>query len=103
MRKYIDEVTFQVSKQLKDRLRTVQRAARDHFGAIADEHHRSLSDAVLAAKQAAGVFTANRDQRMAQLRNQIGQLENLRAEIPVLPAGKSKAVAAAKKQEAITT
>lgn len=103
VRKYIDEVTFQVSKQLKDRLRTVQRAARDHFGAIADEHHRSLSDAVLAAKQAAGVFTANRDQRMAQLRNQIGQLENLRAEIPVLPAGKGKAVAAAKKQEAITT
>lgn len=103
VRKYIDEVTFQVSKQLKDRLRTVQRAARDHFGAIADEHHRSLSDAVLAAKQAAGVFTANRDQRMTQLRTQIGQLENLRAEIPVLPAGKGKSVAAGKKQEAITT
>lgn len=105
VRKYIDEVTFQVSKQLKDRLRTVQRAARDHFGAIADEHHRSLSDAVLAAKQAAGVFTANRDQRMVQLRTQIAQLENLRAEIPVLPAGKvasGKSVAAGKKVEAIT-
>lgn len=105
VRKYIDEVTFQVSKQLKDRLRTVQRAARDHFGAIADEHHRSLSEAVLAAKQAAGVFTANRDQRMAQLRTQIGQLENLRAEIPVLPAGKGtgKTVGAGTKQGAITT
>lgn len=106
VRKYIDEVIFQVSKQLKDRLRLVQRAARDHFGAIADEHHRSLSDAVMAAKQAAGVFTANRDERMKQLRNQIAQLEGLRAEIAVAPVKKAvtgKPTVTSKKQAGIAS
>ena len=93
VRRYIDEVTFQVSKQLKDRLRLVQRAARDHFGSIADERHRSLSEALLAAKHAAGVFTADREQRMTQLRTQVGQLEKLRGEIPVLPAIRREAIA----------
>jgi hypothetical protein len=93
VRRYIDEVTFQVSKQLKDRLRLVQRAARDHFGSMADENHRSLSDAVLAAKQAAGTFTADREQRMTQLRTQVAQLEKLRAELPVIPAVRREAIA----------
>lgn len=93
VRRYIDEVTFQVSKQLKDRLRLVQRAARDHFGSMADENHRSLSDAVLAAKQAAGTFTADREQRMTQLRTQVTQLEKLRAELPVIPAVRKEAIA----------
>ena len=31
VRRYIDEVTFQVGKELRDRMRTVQRTIRDHF------------------------------------------------------------------------
>ena len=58
VRRYIDEVTFQVGKQLKDRLRLVQRAARDHFGSMAEELHRSLTDALNAAKQAAGTYAS---------------------------------------------
>lgn len=85
VRRYIDEVTFQVSKQLKDRLRIVQRTARDHFGAAAEELHRSLSDALNAAKQAATVYTSKRDGRVNELKQQIGQLETLRKEIPPLP------------------
>ncbi|HET6672748.1 MAG TPA: dynamin family protein [Agromyces sp.] len=85
VRRYIDEVNFQVGKQLKDRLRLVQRAARDHFGAMAEEMHRSLSEALATAKQTATTYTAKRDQRVAQLRAQIGQLERLRAEIPEPP------------------
>jgi hypothetical protein len=64
----------------------VQRAARDHFGSIADELHRSLSEAVLAAKQAAGSFSANQDQRVKQLQTQIAQIEAVRAKIPNVPA-----------------
>ncbi|MBK7274791.1 MAG: hypothetical protein IPI13_17145 [Actinomycetales bacterium] len=51
VRRHVDEVTFQVAKVLRDRLRVVQRTGRDHFGAIADEMHRSLAEATLAAKQ----------------------------------------------------
>jgi len=35
VRKYSDEVIFYVSKQLKDRLRIVQRAVRDHYNDVA--------------------------------------------------------------------
>ncbi len=85
VRRYIDEVTFQVGKQLKDRLRLVQRAARDHFGSMAEELHRSLSDALNAAKQAAGTYTSKRDERVMELRSQLEQLETLRKGIPALP------------------
>ncbi|SDH60170.1 dynamin family protein [Microbacterium pygmaeum] len=85
VRRHIDEVQFQVGKQLKDRLRIVQRSARDHFGSIADELHRSLSDSVLAAKQAAGTFAAGREERIKVLNAQIQQIETLRARIPALP------------------
>ncbi|MGW9629413.1 dynamin family protein [Agromyces sp. NPDC055520] len=92
VRRYIDEVTFQVGKQLKDRLRLVQRAARDHFGAMAEELHRSLSEALMTAKQTATTYTSKRDQRVAQLQAQIRQLETLRAEIPELPPMRAETV-----------
>lgn len=85
VRRYIDEVTFQVGKQLKDRLRVVQRSARDHFGGIAEELHRSLAEAVLAAKRAAGSYAEERDKRAALLQGQLRQLEQLSAELPALP------------------
>jgi hypothetical protein len=92
VRRYIDEVIFQVGKQLKDRLRLVQRSARDHFGSMAEELHRSLSDALTASKQAAGSYTAQRDQRVAQLTSQLQRLESLQAEMPALPPMRQKAV-----------
>jgi hypothetical protein len=85
VRRYLDEVQFQVGKQLKDRLRVVQRGCRDHFGAIAEELHRSLSDAVLAAKQAAGAYAGESEQRVKLLQQKVAQLEALRAKIPALP------------------
>ncbi|WP_327317855.1 dynamin family protein [Microbacterium timonense] len=85
VRRHIDEVTFQAGKQLKDRLRLVQRAARDHFGAMAEELHRSFAEAVSAAKQAASVDSGRREERVKQLRAQLRQLEAIRAE--VVPGG----------------
>lgn len=82
VRRHIDDVVFQVGKQLKDRLRFVQRSARDHFGDIADELHRSLADSVVAAKQAATIYTAERDARVKQLQAQLAAIESLRREIP---------------------
>ncbi len=85
VRRHIDDVTFQVAKQLKDRLRLVQRTGRDHFSGIVDEIHRSLTDALLAAKQAASIFTEEREQRIALLQNQLRELEQFRSTIPQLP------------------
>ncbi|MET0295797.1 MAG: dynamin family protein [Microbacterium sp.] len=83
-RRHIEDVVFQVGKQLKDRLRLVQRVARDHFGGIADQLHRSLSEAVLAAKQAASTYEQDRSGRIVELKQQLARIEALRAEIPAL-------------------
>lgn len=92
VRRYIDEVIFQVGKQLKDRLRLVQRSARDHFGSMAEEFHRSLSEALTASKQAAGTYTSQRDQRVAQLQAQLKRLESMQKEMPALPPMRQEAV-----------
>ncbi|MFL1999936.1 dynamin family protein [Microbacterium sp. A1-JK] len=91
VRRHIEDVVFQVGKQLRDRLRSVQRAARDHFGGIADELHRSLSDSVLVAKQAAVTYQSDRDSRVKQLEMHLNRIEALRKEIPALVSGESTA------------
>ena len=49
---------------------------------VPDELHRSLSDSVLVAKQAAASYTADRDKRIAQLQAQLRDIETLRGRIP---------------------
>lgn len=103
VRRHIEDVVFQVGKQLKDRLRFVQRASRDHFGALAEELHRSLSDSVLAAKRAAAMYENDRDARVRQLRAQIERIQALRAEVPGardVPAAELRATSTAKAVEA---
>ena len=84
VRRYIDEVIFQVGKQLKDRLRLVQRSARDHFGSMAEELHRSLTEALNVSKEAAGTFQSSREERVKQLKSQLQKLEALNKELPQL-------------------
>ncbi|HEY8590900.1 MAG TPA: dynamin family protein [Naasia sp.] len=79
----IDDVVFQVGKQLKDRLRLVQRTIRDHFSAIAEEHSRSLKDSVVAAQKAAGLYSQQRDERIRDLREALQRTEGLRRSLPV--------------------
>jgi hypothetical protein len=78
VRHQMDEVIFQVGKQLKDRLRLIQRATRDHFTDIADEHHRSLADSVLAAQKAASTFAHEREQRIREIKDELKRIDALR-------------------------
>lgn len=77
IRRQVDEIIFQVGKQLRDRLRIVQRTTRDHFTAIADEHHRSLADSVLAAQKAATMYATERDKRVTALRRDLERVDAL--------------------------
>ncbi|MEV1131044.1 dynamin family protein [Agromyces sp. NPDC049794] len=77
IRRQVDEIIFQVGKQLRDRLRLVQRTTRDHFTAIADEHHRSLADSVLAAQKAASMYAAERDKRVTALKRDLARVDAL--------------------------
>ncbi|WP_262103627.1 dynamin family protein [Arthrobacter sp. Marseille-P9274] len=77
VRRYIDDVIFQVGKQLKDRLRLIQRATRDHFTEIAEEHHRSLGDSVAAAQKAATTYAKEREQRIRAIQLELKKVEAL--------------------------
>jgi replication fork clamp-binding protein CrfC len=75
VRRQLDDVTFQVGKQLKDRLRLVQRSTRDHFTEIADEHHRSLTDSVAAAQKSATVYKLEKDIRMREIKEELKKVD----------------------------
>ena len=78
VRSHIDDVVFQVGKQLKDRLRLVQRGTRDHFTEIAEEHHRSLGASVIAAQKAANTYSQERDQRVKEIKTELVRIAELR-------------------------
>jgi replication fork clamp-binding protein CrfC len=78
VRRYVDDVVFQVGKESRDRLRQVQRLLRDHYADLADEVHRSLSDSVSAAQRAAKTGAEQRQQRMTSIKAQLAAIETLR-------------------------
>ncbi|MCK6079006.1 dynamin family protein [Microbacterium sp. EYE_5] len=101
VRRYIDEIAFQVGKQLRDRLRSIQRATRDHFGTRADEIHRSLTAAAEAARKPAATFAQDRDARVAELTKRLQYLTRVKNALPAAveaPQETPAAVAAAPAQ-----
>ena len=57
VRRFVDDVSFVVSKESRDRLKGIQRQLRDHYREIANQTTRSLNEslqATLAAAQAGG-------------------------------------------------
>lgn len=77
VRRQLDDVVFQVGKQLKDRLRLVQRTTRDHFTEIAEEHHRSLSDSVAAAQKAATTYKLEEEMRIRDIKAELKRVDSL--------------------------
>jgi hypothetical protein len=101
VRKQLDEVIFQVGKQLKDRLRLVQRVTRDHFTDIAEEYHRSLADSVKAAQNAGREFSVEREQRATELRASLAQVEQLRRRGKAVASTPTRVAPAAPEKRAV--
>jgi hypothetical protein len=98
MRRYVDDVTFQVAKDSRDRLRAVQRDLRDHFTAQADQLKRSLLESQQAAERAVKASRAERETRLAEITKELEQLELVRRSARALlpqPAGGTARPAAA--------
>jgi dynamin family protein len=79
-RKYTDEVGFVVGKDARDTLRRIQRQLRDFFATRADELHRSTTDAMAAAQQAARSDNATRQDRLRDVRAELDRIAQLRAQ-----------------------
>ncbi|MGU3432676.1 dynamin family protein [Actinomycetes bacterium M1A6_2h] len=79
IRKFTDDVSFQVGKESKDRLRLVQRALRDHFAQMADQTVRSINDSLRAAQEAASIANSERAARTAQLEKELQAVAAMRS------------------------
>jgi hypothetical protein len=88
VRRYVDDVSFQVGKQSRDMLRQVQRELRDHFMARSDELVRSAQESLIAAERASQTGEAGRQQRIADLRAELERIGALEKQGQALvPAG----------------
>lgn len=87
IRRFTDDVSFQVGKESKDRLRQIQRVLRDHFTSIAEQTLRSLNDSLRAAQEAANVETTERAARTAQLDREMKVVAELNERASALVPG----------------
>ena len=84
VRRYVDDVTFQVAKDSRDRLRAVQRDLRDHFTAQAEQLKRSLQESQQAAERAVKASRSERETRQAEITQALEQLEAVRRQARAL-------------------
>jgi hypothetical protein len=86
LRRQIDDVTFHVGKECRDRLRQVQRLLRDHFSEVATELQRSLTESIQAAEKAAHTEDSQRQQRINRLKAELAQIDAVRQDARALLA-----------------
>ena len=78
--RYLEEVTFRVTKDVQDALRRIHRGLRSSFATSAAEIARSIADAVRAAEQArAAQGTGTTD--VASLEAELAALDSLAARV----------------------
>jgi GTPase SAR1 family protein len=77
LRKYVDEVLFQVAKESRDSLRDVQKELRDLFTARATELTRSTKEGVARTQQALNADTASKTSRLQELNSTIDQIQDV--------------------------
>ena len=80
VRRYVDDVSFQVGKQSRDMLRYMQRDLRDHFMARSDELVRSAQESLIATERALQAGAAERQQRIADLHAELERIAALEHE-----------------------
>jgi replication fork clamp-binding protein CrfC len=77
MRRFVDDVSFVVSKESRDRLKGVQRQLRDHYRDIANQATRSLNESLQATLSAAKLVENERNTRVAELERQLNILRQV--------------------------
>lgn len=77
VRRFVDDISFVVGKESRDRLKLIQRTLRDHYRDIANEVSRSLSESLQAMVTAAHMEEAERDTRVRELERQLNILNQV--------------------------
>ncbi|OBH27765.1 Isoniazid-inducible protein iniA [Mycobacterium sp. E342] len=74
LRRFVDDVSFVVGKESRDRLKAIQRQLRDHYRDIANQATRSLNESLQATIAAARLEETERDTRIRELERQLNIL-----------------------------
>ncbi len=77
VRRFVDDVSFVVGKESRDRLRDIHRKLRDHYRDIGNELTRSLNESLQATVTAAHLEEAERDNRVRELERQLNILSQV--------------------------
>ncbi|SPM29254.1 isoniazid-inducible protein iniA, partial [Mycobacterium terramassiliense] len=93
VRRFVDDVSFVVGKESRDRLKAIHRTLRDHYRDIGDEVTRSLNESLQATITAAHLEEAERDNNVRELERQLNILEQVLDNVdkltPPVTAGRS--------------
>ena len=82
VRRYVDDVTFQVGKDSRDMLRGVQRDLRDHFTELAEQLNRSLKESLARRRSArCARREEERSMRLREIALQLAALERLQERV----------------------
>jgi replication fork clamp-binding protein CrfC len=76
-RRFVDEVSFVVGKESRDRLKGIQRQLRDHYRAIANQTTRSLNESLQATIASAQLEESERNNRVKELERQLNILKQV--------------------------
>lgn len=77
MRRFVDDVSFVVSKESRDRLKGIQRQLRDHYRGIANQTTRSLNESLQATIAAAKLEENERNTRVRELERRLDILRQV--------------------------
>ncbi|ORW76229.1 dynamin-like GTPase family protein [Mycobacterium sherrisii] len=77
VRRFVDDVSFVVGKESRDRLKDVHRTLRDHYRGIANEISRSLNESLQSTIAAAHGEQAERENRVRELERQLDILKQV--------------------------
>ncbi|HUO38921.1 MAG TPA: dynamin-like GTPase family protein, partial [Mycobacterium sp.] len=79
VRRFVDDISFVVGKESRDRLKAIQRQLRDHYRGIANQTTRSLNESLQATIAAARLEENERNSRIAELERQLNILRQVTA------------------------
>jgi replication fork clamp-binding protein CrfC len=71
VRRFVDDVLFEVGRESRERLRLIQRVLRDHFREIAEQTTRSLTESIQATERAANKEVSDRETRAKMVEQQL--------------------------------
>jgi replication fork clamp-binding protein CrfC len=77
VRRFVDDVSFVVGKESRDRLKGIQRQLRDHYREIANQTTRSLNESLQASLNAAKMEMDERDNRVRELERRLDILRQV--------------------------